>query len=76
MNYYHFRLKEKIMIVDIERLREDLLDYYGTASQSGFPMAIVELGNVENASPYQLVEMAKDAGVDLSDYTIDDDYER
>ena len=64
------------MIVDIERLRKDLMDYYGTASQSGFPMAVAELGNVESATPYELVEMAKNAGVDLSDYTIDDDYER
>ena len=35
---------------DFEKLRETIKDYYGTAMTSGFPMAIIELAEVENAS--------------------------
>ena len=64
------------MTIDIDKLREDLMNYYGTASQGGFPMAVSELSDVESASPYRLVELAKDAGVNLNDYSVDDDFER
>ena len=64
------------MTIDIKKLRRDLLDYYGSATHSGFPMALIELSDVEMASGYQLVEIAKKNGIDLNNYAIDDDYER
>jgi hypothetical protein len=60
--------------MDYDRLRDDLLDYYGTAMFSGFPMAVIETINVENASEDELEELARKAGYDLSDYEEADEY--
>ena len=54
--------------IDYEKLRKDLIDYYGTASQI-FPMAIIELSKVEKASPEKLIHIAQNNGLDLSIYT-------
>ena len=43
--------------IDINRLRNDLIDYYGTASLYS-PQAVIDLSKVENASPYELVMIA------------------
>ena len=48
--------------IDYDKLREDLIDYYGTASYNGFPMAIIELTNVENASNDELINITMYAG--------------
>ena len=56
------------MDIDLSRLKSDLEDYCGSAMFSGLPMAVVELSQVENASPQQLAELARRAGFDLGDY--------
>lgn len=58
------------MDYDFDELRNDLMDYYGSAMQY-FPMAVMDLSDVENASEGKLLEMAKDAGFNLEDYLID-----
>ena len=57
------------MTIDIETLRKDLINYFGTAMQFN-PMAIMDLTKVENASPEELVEIAQDNNFDLNDYKI------
>ena len=53
--------------MDYERLRNDLIDYFGTAI--GFnPAAIIELSMVESASNDKLIDIAIKNGFDLSDY--------
>ena len=52
--------------LDTERLRRDLEDNYGTAMASGFPMAMMEISEVERASERDLIEMAREKRVDLS----------
>lgn len=54
-------------------LRKDLIDYYGTAMTGGFPMAMMDLSKVENASAEELLEYADKAGLDLNDYVEEDD---
>jgi hypothetical protein len=54
--------------LDYDRLRRDLVDYYGTAMYSGFPMAMMELEQVKRASETELEKFAKKAGVDLRKY--------
>ena len=61
--------------MDIEALRDDLIEYFGTAMMSGFPMAIMDLSDVENASDLKLIMLAEKAGFDLNNYT-DRDEER
>ncbi len=56
--------------MDIEALKEDLIDYYGTAMMSGFPMAVMDLSEIENASDSELISIAKKAGFDLNNYSI------
>ncbi len=55
-------------MIDYERLREDLKDYYGTAMAGPFPMAVIELGNVEKASPEELVRIAQKEHISLEQY--------
>ena len=56
--------------IDINRLRRDLMDDYGTAMFSGFPMAVMDLSRVENMSDREVVELARKKGVDLRKYII------
>ena len=55
--------------LDTERLRRDIEDDYGSAMSSGFPMAMMEMSEVERASDRELVEMAREKRVDLTKYT-------
>lgn len=56
------------MYLDVERLRRDMMDYYGTAMFGGFPMAVMDLSKVECASDDELIRMAEKNGVDLRKY--------
>ena len=62
-----YNKREDNMNINIEKLRSDLKDYFGTAMMS-FPMAVIELSEVENASPERLVKIALDNGIDISKY--------
>ena len=54
--------------IDLEELRKDLIDYYGTAMFNGFPAAIADLSKVEKATPKELVKIAKNNKVDFNQY--------
>ena len=51
--------------VDIESLRAYLINFYGTAMHTGFGAAVIDLGEVENASAEKLIQIALDNGIDL-----------
>ena len=55
------------MEIDYEKLRSDLIDYYGPAMMYN-PMAVVELSEVENAANDKLVQIALQNGFDLNNY--------
>ena len=55
------------MNIDYEKLRNDLIDYFGTA-MSYNSMAVIELSNVQNASNYNLIQIALKNGFDLREY--------
>ena len=59
--------------IDYERLRLDLMNYYGTAGASGMPQAIIELSNVERANFYELINIARENNININDY-INNDY--
>ena len=63
------------MKIDVERLREDLIDYYGVAAFRGMSVAMMDVFEVDEASPEELIKLAKDAGLDLRKYKVDE-YER
>ena len=58
------------MNIDIEGLRQDLIDYFGSAT-SIYPMAIMDVINVETADSNELIEIAKINGFDLNEYIIE-----
>lgn len=56
------------MEINIDKLREDLIDYFGTAMYNASPLAIIELSKVENASPQELINIAIKNNFDLTEY--------
>ena len=56
--------------IDYEKLRRDLIDYFGSAMFSGLSIAIMDLNRVENASYEELIEIALKNNFDLRDYQI------
>ena len=57
------------MDIDFDKLREDLIDYFGTAMGT-FPIAVMNVAEVESASDRELIYIATQNGFDLSDYEI------
>ena len=55
--------------MDYERLREDLKDYFGSAMQF-YPVAVMDLVEVERASDEKLEQIAISNGFDLREYEI------
>lgn len=58
-------------IIDIDQLRKDMMDDYGTAMFNDFPMAVMELSEIERASDEELLEIAQNRGVDLEEYVLE-----
>ena len=56
------------MIINIDRLRDDLAEDSYAGAFGGMPAMIVEGWDIENVSPEELVQIAIDRGIDLSDY--------
>ncbi len=59
---------------DFEKLRNDLVDYYGTAVFSGFPMAIMDVSRMESASREDLLREAMKNGMELNKYKNSEDW--
>ena len=60
--------------IDINKLRDDLINYFGTAMFNASPLAIIELSKVEKANDKQLIEIAIKNNFDLKDYEINERY--
>ena len=54
--------------IDGNRLKADLIDYFGTAMFNSSPIAMIELERVQNAWGDELVEIALENGFDLRKY--------
>ena len=57
------------MEIDIERLREDLINYFGTAIGL-FPIAVMNLCEVQTCSVERLIQIAINNNFDLNDYAV------
>lgn len=57
------------MNIDMERLRRDLIYYFGSANYI-YTAAIMDVICVENADSYKLIQIAKNNGFDLNNYVI------
>jgi hypothetical protein len=56
--------------IDIERLRSDLEDYFGTAIAYN-PFGVADVISVDMASDAKLISIALENGFNLDDYEID-----
>ena len=56
--------------VDIDALREYLLDYCGTALFSGFSAAVLDVIDIEQADGYELCQIAERLGIDLRRFEV------
>ena len=57
------------MNFDFEKLRRNLIDYFGTA-MSFHPMALMNISKIERATNEQLIEIALNNGFNLDDYLV------
>ena len=61
--------------LDIESLRADLINYYGTATSFN-PVAYMDLIKVEKATDEELIQIAIKNNMDLNNYIIDNNYSK
>lgn len=59
--------------VDVDQLRESLLDRAGSAEGVGFPAAMLDVMDIEDESPQELLARAEREGLDLCDFAVDGD---
>ena len=55
--------------IDIEKLRQFIIDYYGTAMINSFPTAMTDLLEVENASNEKVLSLALKNSINLNNFT-------
>ena len=56
--------------IDVDELREHMVDYYGTAAFSGSPAAMADVWEVERMDGYELCERADQMGIDLRKFEV------
>lgn len=61
--------------VDVDQLRESLLDRAGSAAGAGFPAAMLDVVDIEDESSQELLARAEREGLDLCAFAVDDDAE-
>ena len=59
--------------IDVDQLREGLLGRAGSAAGVGFPAAKLDVMDIEDESPQELLARAEREGLDLRDFTVDDE---
>ena len=59
--------------VDVDQLRESLLDRAGCAAGVGFPAAMLDVMDIEDESPQELLARAEREGLDLRDFAVADE---
>lgn len=59
--------------VDVDQLRESLLDRAGSAADVGFPAAMLDVADIEDESPQELLARAEREGLDLRVFATGDD---
>lgn len=59
--------------VDVDQLREGLLDRVRSAAGMGFPAAMLDMMDIEDESPQELLARAEREGLDLRVFATGDD---
>lgn len=64
------RMSDMEITIDIDRLRDDLEDYYGTGAFSGMPAMMMEVSDIQRMSDEEVVRKAQREGFDLFKYQV------
>ena len=59
--------------VDVDQLHEGLLVRAGSAAGVGFPAAMLDVMDIEDESPQELLARAEREGLELRDFAVDDE---
>ncbi|WP_419063103.1 hypothetical protein [Ellagibacter isourolithinifaciens] len=62
--------RARMATIDVDKLRDYMTDYFGTAVFNSFPAAILDLSDIESMSGYELCQKAESLGIDLRDFEI------
>lgn len=62
--------RARMATIDVDKLRDYMTDYFGTAVFNGFPAAILDLSDIESMSGHELCQKAESLGIDLHDFEI------
>lgn len=63
--------RARMATIDVDKLRDYMTDYFGTAVFNGFPVAILDLSDIESMSGHELCQKAESLGIDLRDFEIE-----
>ena len=63
--------RARMATIDVDKLRDYMTDYFGTAVFNGFPAAILDLSDIESMSGHELCQKAESLGIDLHDFEIE-----
>lgn len=66
-----FGKRARMATIDVDKLRDYMTDYFGTAMFNGFPAAILDLSDIESMSGHELCQKAESLGIDLRDFEIE-----
>ena len=62
---------EETITIDVDKLRDDMKsECMGAFFGGGFGAALIEAGDIECATPRELVDMAQRQGVNLRNYQV------
>lgn len=56
--------------INIDKLKDDMKDYYGTGAFSGMPAMITEVRNIDRMSADELIQKAINDGFDIFKYQV------
>jgi hypothetical protein len=65
------RKGEGVATIDVEALRQYLVDYCGAAMFNGFEAAVIVLAEIESMNGLELCKKAVSLGVDLKKFQVD-----
>jgi len=57
--------------IDYDKLRHDLIDYFGTASFNVSMMAMADLTRVQCADNEELIQIARECKINLENYLVE-----
>lgn len=63
--------RARMATIDVDKLRDYMTDYFGTAMLNGFPVAILDLSDIESMSGHELCQKAESLGIDLRDFEVE-----